>query len=152
MKIPNAALAYREAASLGASPLGVVVLLYDRLAHDIYGAVAAMKSEDIELRSAHVNHALLILQELQGKLDFSSGRAAARQLDAFYSHVRGKLLEAQIRRSPELLLEQARALLQVRECWAQLDAGNREPQPIMLGSSQAPEVVENKTRSAGWGA
>jgi flagellar secretion chaperone FliS len=121
MKSPNAALAYREASSLGASPVGVIVLLYDRLARDIHAAVAAMKSNEVETRSSHVNHALLILQQLQGSLDFAAGGAAARQLDTFYSHIRGKLLEAQIRQSPELMLAQAQALLQVREAWAQVE-------------------------------
>ncbi|MFZ0707326.1 MAG: flagellar export chaperone FliS [Candidatus Korobacteraceae bacterium] len=121
MKIPNAALAYRETASLGASPVGVVVLLYDRLAQDIHAAVAASKTNQVEARTAVLNHALLILQQLQGRLDFVAGGAAARQLDAFYSHVRAKLLEAQIRQSPELLLAQAQAIAQVRESWAEVE-------------------------------
>jgi hypothetical protein len=56
MKIPNAALAYREATSLGASPVGVVVLLYDRLAQDIHAAVAAMRSNQVETRGLSINH------------------------------------------------------------------------------------------------
>jgi flagellar protein FliS len=151
MKIPDVALVYREAASLGASPLGVIVLLYDRLVQDIHGSIAAMKSEDIEVRSTHVNHALLILQELQGKLDLNSGGVAAQQLDAFYSHIRGKLLEAQIRKSPELLLEQARALLQVRDCWVQLDAGNRELAPLPSVLPPAAAAIEDEAELASWG-
>ena len=121
MKIPNAALAYRETASLGASPVGVVVLLYDRLAQDIHAAVAASKTNQVEARTTALNHALLILQQLQGRLDFAAGGAAARQLNAFYNHVRGKLLEAQIRQSPELLLAQAQAIAQIREVWAEVE-------------------------------
>jgi len=119
MKIPNAALAYREATSLGASPVGIVVLLYDRLAQDIHAAIAAMRSNEVEPRSLSINHALLILQQLQGRLDFAAGGTAARQLDAFYSHVRAKLLEAQIRQSSELLL--AQAIAKVRESWAEVE-------------------------------
>jgi flagellar protein FliS len=121
MKIPDAALAYREAASLGASPVGVVVLLYDRLAQDVRAAIAAMKGNDVEARSSSVNHALLILQQLQGRLDFDAGGAAARQLDAFYSHTRAKLLEAQMRQSPDLMAAQAQAVLQLREAWAEVE-------------------------------
>jgi len=121
MKIPNAALAYREATSLGASPVGIVVLLYDRLAQDIHAAIAAMRSNQVETRGVSINHALLILQQLQGKLDFAAGGTAARQLDAFYSHIRAKLLEAQIRQSSELLLAQAQAIAKVRESWAEVE-------------------------------
>ena len=121
MKILDAALAYREAAWLGATPVGVVVLLYDRLLQDIHEAATAMKSTDVEARALHVNHALLVLQQLQGRLDFARGGAAARQLDSFYSLVRGKLLEAQIRQSPELLFAQAQAIAEVREGWAEVE-------------------------------
>jgi len=121
MKIPDAALAYCETASLGASPVGVVVLLYDRLAQDIHRGGVAMKNGDVEARIEHINHALLVLQQLQGRLDFARGGAAARQLDSFYSLVRGKLLEAQIRQSPDLLFAQAQAIAQVREGWAEVE-------------------------------
>ena len=127
MNLPNAALAYREAASMGASPLGMVVLLYDRLVQDIHEAIAAMKTGQTEARSASVNHALLILQQLQGRLDFTAGTTAARQLDVFYSHVRGKLLEAQIRQSPEMMLAQVQAVAQVREGWAAIERSIPEP-------------------------
>ncbi len=135
MKSPNAALAYGQTASLGASPVGVIVLLYDRLAQDIHAAIAAMKSTDLEARSSHINHALLILQQLQGSLDFAAGGAAARQLDTFYSHIRGKLLEAQIRQSPEMLLAQARAIAQVRESWAAIEHS------VPLSSTAAPSIA-----------
>jgi flagellar biosynthetic protein FliS len=121
MKTAHAAFAYCEAASLGATPVGIIVLLYDRLAQDIHHAAVAMKSSDVEGRCLHVNHALLILQQLQGRLDFAMGGAAARQLDSFYSVIRGKLLEAQMRQSPELLLAQVQAIAQVREGWAEVE-------------------------------
>jgi len=153
MKIPNAALAYREAASLGASPLGVVVLLYDRLVQDIHAAIAAMKANQLEARSAAVNHALLILQQLQGRLDFTAGGVAARQLDGFYGHIRGKLLEAQIRQSPEMMMAQAQALLQVREGWAAVErsigatvgSGNSAVEPAQI-------PPESEVVASSWGA
>jgi flagellar protein FliS len=122
MRLANAALAYRETTALGATPVGMVVLLYDRLLQDTHNAVIALETQDVEARARHVNHALLILQQLQGTLDFGAGEATARQLDAFYRVVRGKLLEAQIRQSPELMLQQARAIAEVREAWAKLDS------------------------------
>jgi flagellar protein FliS len=105
MGVPNPASAYREATCLGATPVGMVVLLYDRLVLDIHRAVAALDAGDIESRATHVNHALLILQQLQGTLDFQQGAATARQLDNFYSVLRGKLVEAQMRQSRELMLQ-----------------------------------------------
>lgn len=149
MKTPNPALAYRETASLGVSPVGVVVLLYDRLAQDIHAAIAAMKRNAVEARSSDVNHALLILQELQGRLDFAAGGAAARQLDAFYSHIRGKLLEAQIRQSPELLLAQAQAISQVRESWVEVERSTSQAPGAVPPSAQDTPSVGTPALSLG---
>jgi flagellar protein FliS len=141
MKIPNVALAYQESEALGASPVGVVVLLYNRLVQDIHDAVAAMKASRVEDRSAHVNHALLILQQLQGRLDFADGGESARQLHAFYSHSRAKLLEAQIRQSPELMIAQARALLQVRDAWVQVEQTSApHANPVTSSAPDAPSA------------
>jgi flagellar secretion chaperone FliS len=144
MRRPNPALAYSEATCIGATPVGLVVLLYDRLAQDIHHAVAAMDAGDLEARSGRINHALLILQQLQGTLDFQRGEGPARQLDVFYSHVRGKLLEAQIRQSRELMLEQARAIADVRACWATLElpqsADNAEI-PACLQTPAEPTIT-----------
>jgi len=150
MKIPNPALAYREAASLGASPVSIVVLLYDRLVQDIHDAVSAMKRLDVEARAVHVNHSLLILEQLQGRLDFAAGGSAARQLDTFYSVVRGKLLEAQIRQSPELLLKQAQTIIQVRESWAEIERGSSEAAAPIAPS--APDMPEPSAAPSSWGA
>lgn len=145
MKLANAALAYRESASIGASPVGLVVLLYDRLLQDIHNAVAALEAHDVEARSNQINHALLVLQQLQGTLDLEAGGEASRQLDAFYGVLRGKLLEGQIRQSADLLLQQAHAVAQVREAWARIDGplpdmddrargkGKMAEQPAMSG-------------------
>jgi len=127
MKMPSVALAYREGASLAASPVGVIVLLYDRLLQDIHDAATAMKDHDVEARALHANHALLILQQLQGRLDFAAGGVAARQLDSFYNSIRGRLLEAQIRQSPDLLIAQAKAVAQVREAWAEVEGASHSP-------------------------
>ena len=150
MKIPNPALAYREAASLGASPVSIVVLLYDRLVQDIHNAASAMKRLDVEARAVHVNHSLLILEQLQGRLDFAAGGSAARQLDTFYSVVRGKLLEAQIRQSPELLLKQAQTIIQVRESWAEIERGSSEAAAPIAPS--APDMPEPSAAPSSWGA
>ncbi len=151
MKIPNVPVAYRELASMGASQTHMVVLLYDRLGEDIRCAVAAMKSKDVEARSKQVNHALLILQQLQGRLDFDAGARAALQLDAFYSHVRAKLLEAQIRQSPEIMLAQAQAVAQIREGWAEVDQATSADSGGQQITSAAEASASLELVSSSWG-
>ncbi len=61
----------------------------------------------------------MVLQQLQGTLDFERGGEAARQLEQFYNVVRAKLLEAQIRGSGDLMQQQIRSMSEVRDCWSE---------------------------------
>ena len=115
---------------------------------DMRGAVLALNSRDVEDRSACVNHALLILEQLQGKLDFSAGGTAACQLNAFYSHVRGKLLEAQIKQSPQLLLDQINAVVQIRKCWAAVERGAAAVIPSWLVGCRSLTITSDFVKLA----
>ena len=97
----------------------LVVLLYDSAIEDMRRALTAMKTSDIEARGNEISHALIVLQQLQGTLDFERGGSAARQFEQFYNLVRAKLLEAQMRGSCELMQQQIRYMSEVRDCWAQ---------------------------------
>ena len=44
-------LAYQEAAVRNASPIELVIMLYDILARDLHAAIEAMEAGNIELRS-----------------------------------------------------------------------------------------------------
>lgn len=110
---------YRDGAAESATPIELVILLYDSAIDDMRRAMAAMQKGDIESRSARIGHALLVLQQLQGTLDFDRGGSAARQFEQFYSLLRAKLLEAQMRSSSDLLQQQISSMSEVRDCWAE---------------------------------
>jgi len=118
---------YRETSVRGATPVELVVILYDTALEDMRSALAAMQRGDIEGRTHHISHALIVLQQLQGTLDFERGGAAARQFEQFYSLVRAKLLEVQIRCSPELMQEQMRYFSEVRDCWLEANRALLKP-------------------------
>ena len=113
----NAKSVYREVDIQGATPLQLVVALYDAVLQDIRGAMAAQKHNDIEERTAQVKHCLLTVAQLQGRLDFERGGEVAQNLDRFYSMVRGKLLEASIKASPEAFAAIADMVTTVRGAW-----------------------------------
>lgn len=147
----DARRSYQESAIRGATPIELVVVLYDSAIEDMRRALAAMQQNDIETRCRQMAHALIVLQQLQGTLDFERGGDAARQFEQFYSLVRAKLLEAQIRNSPETLREQLRYFSEVRDCWVEAKrimqpARNAGAAPI---SSAAPE---SGSASSGWNA
>ena len=117
--IVDARQIYQDAAVRGATPIELVILLYDSAIEDMRRAMTAMQGRDIEARAREMAHALMVLQQLQGTLDFERGGSAARQFEQFYNLVRAKLLEAQMRGSTALLQQQIRYMSEVRDCWSQ---------------------------------
>jgi flagellar protein FliS len=127
---PTPTSAYRRSAGHSASPVGLVVLLYEQLIHDLQRALTAMDKEDIEARSNQIVHALLVLGQLHGTLDFERGGEVAANLDSFYNLLRGDLLEAQIKASPEILRRHIGNLLELREAWMEVDRRLQAPQEV----------------------
>jgi flagellar protein FliS len=126
---------YREIAADSGTPLHGVVLLYEQAIEDIRRAVAALHRGDIEVRTSELNHALLVVGQLQSVLDMERGGDVARNLDRFYSLLRIRLLEAQVRVSATILEEQMKLLLLVREAWVELERTTRPTLPAGLLTS-----------------
>jgi flagellar secretion chaperone FliS len=147
----DARRSYQESAIRGATPIELVVVLYDSAIEDMRRALAAMQQNDVETRCRQMAHALIVLQQLQGTLDFERGGSSARQFEQFYSLVRAKLLEAQIRNSPETLREQIRYCSEVRDCWVE---AKRIMQPVgNAGAATMSSVApESGSASSGWSA
>lgn len=135
---------YQQTALGGATPVELVVVLYDATIEDMRHALLAMQQHDIEACVRHIGHALIVLQQLQGTLDFERGGEAARQFERFYNLVRGKLLEAQIRNSAQIVREQMRYFSEVRDCWMQ---ANRTLQPA--SNPGAPSASAGNPARAG---
>jgi len=122
---------YLQAAVAGASPVGLVVLLYERLITDLTRAVAAMEKGDLETGVAQINHAFLILGQLEGSLDSGQAPEAASTQALFYSVARAKILEAHIKASPKMLEEQIVLFNDVRAAWEQVDPARNPKAPFL---------------------
>ncbi len=127
MTQPNIAIVYREAAVRGASQIELVVMLHDILFDDLHRAIAAIRTRNIETRTAEIKHALSVLEQLQGTLNFEQGGEAARNMDRLYSIVRAKLLEAHLKTSEEILQNQLDLLAPIREAWKQISPPHPKP-------------------------
>lgn len=142
MKKSQTELTYLRAAAQSATAVGLVIILYDLLVHDLEQAVTAFAEGDIERRTAEIKHSFLVLQQLEGSLDLNNGAEAARPFAAFYSALRSKILEAQLKASPEILREQIKLVLDVRQAWQQVDKpnlGTAEPATEPAASAQTKE-------------
>src|SRR5580693_9290655 len=142
----DARRSYQESALRGATPIELVVVLYDTAIEDMRHALMAMQQNDVESRSRYIGHALIVLQQLQGTLDFERGGSAARQFEQFYNLIRAKLLEAQIRYSSELMRQQIRCMSEVRDSWQQ---ARRLLQPL-TGTPPAPAATSEGDSTAEW--
>lgn len=134
-------LAYLRNAVQSASAVGVVIILYDLLIADLERAIIAMGQGQIEERTAEIKHAFLILQQLDGSLQIETGGEAAKNLSNFYSALRSKILEAQIKVSPEILKRQIELVLSVRKAWQQVDPANSDVASTPPESASKPRAA-----------
>ena len=114
-------MSYRRLAIQGASPIGLMIALFDRLAGDLRRAAAALRNNDIETRCKELNHATLVLGQLEDWVDVKNGGESAQTLRRFYACLRAKMFEAAGRKSAKLLETQIDMILLVRSSWQQLD-------------------------------
>jgi flagellar protein FliS len=111
--------AYREADVQSASPVEVVIMLYDALVRDMKRVITAIGAGDIQDRVNHSTHAFEVLQQLECSLDMEHGGSTAKDLSRFYSHVRAKVMEVQFKLDPALLERQIEMVLELRQGWVQ---------------------------------
>lgn len=124
-------LSYRRGLVEGASAVGLVVILYDQLVVDLTRAIASIESNKVEERSAQIKHALLVLGQLEGTLDFENGGQAAQQLKRFYTYLRGQVLEANFKADAEQLRTQVGIVLDVRRAWQELEGQSQHQEAAM---------------------
>jgi flagellar protein FliS len=108
--------------------------MYDRLVADIQAAIACMQKMDIEGRCKNINHAFLLLQQLQCGLNMDEGGETAKSLEAFYLYIHSTLLEAQGRNSIQLLQALIERILQVRSAWYQVESERTGSNAQFVGS------------------
>jgi flagellar secretion chaperone FliS len=112
---------YREAAVQGASPVQLVVRLYEQLIEDLRQAAIAIEQNAIERRTRRINHAILVIGHLQSPLDFAGGGKVARDLNYFYDGLRQSVVRVQFQPSKLALAQLITDLLAVRKAWIEVE-------------------------------
>jgi flagellar protein FliS len=144
---------YRETAVRGASPVRLVICLYEQAIEDIRRAVAALERGDVEARTRGINHALTVIAHLQGSLDMQQGGEVAANLNRFYGLIRAGLVQAQVKESARILEEQIFLLVTIHEAWLEVERITAAPAPQFTASSPGPPVLsEAQIPLADWNA
>ena len=113
----NPAHTYRQFSVQGATPLGLVVMLYDGAIAFLLRAVTAIEAHDIPQKCTHLNRALAIIAQLEGSLNFELGGEVARTLKSFYVYARTQAMKANVENSPEMLRSLIEKFSTVRDAW-----------------------------------
>jgi flagellar protein FliS len=140
MTLSRTELSYRKTAIEGASPIGLMIALFDTLAGDLRRAAEALRRNDIETRCNELNHATLVLGQLESWLDLKNGGEPAQNLQRFYAYLRAKMLEASAKKSAPILDAQIEMILHVRSSWQQIDDSSAQ---VREGQAAAPAQQTN---------
>jgi flagellar secretion chaperone FliS len=117
----NAAQSYQLETARSATPIGGVVALFETILRDFRRASAAISAGNVEARVAQLNHALTVIAELQGVLDFERGGVAAKRFLRFYQVTRGLIMEANLRSTQESIDELVSLYTPICSAWKTID-------------------------------
>ena len=145
----NPAHAYRQFSVQGATPLGLVVMLYDGAISALRRAAAAIEVNDIQKKCDQLNRALAIILQLEGTLNMELGGEVAQTLKTLYLYSRSQIMKANVENSAETLLSLIEKLSMVREAWYEANhrASTSPPTSPGEGSPRAPSPAP---KSGSW--
>ena len=134
----SAVSAYQQSTARGATPIGLIVSLYDTILRDFRRALAALDSGNIESRVFELNHALTVIAHLQSVLDYQRGGDAAARLARFYEVTHAMILDASVSGSRESLMKLIDLYNSLRHAWQQAD---QELTSASARASVAPQAA-----------
>jgi flagellar secretion chaperone FliS len=146
---------YREVAIKTASPLQLVVMLYDAAICCIQEAREQMERKEIAGRSRSVNKCIAIISELQACLNLKAGGEIAVSLNRLYDYMKGRIFRANVEQTSQPLTEVETLLENLRSAWVELVSqapaaatpsatSPQQPNGSFMGSAAA---APNQTKS-----
>jgi flagellar protein FliS len=148
----DAKLLYRKASTHGASPVQLVILLYEQCIEDLRRAIIALEKRDIEARTREINHAIKVIGQLHSSLDMERGGEVARNLEFFYNMVRRGLVEAQATQSARTLELQISHLVLIHGAWLEVERAILPKTEGISSAQGAPETSLEEIPVSNWSA
>jgi flagellar protein FliS len=123
MLAQDCARTYRANAILTASPAQLVLVLYDGALNAMATARQAFDRPARDLSrfsiiNRNLNKAQRIISHLQSNLDFKAGEDFARMMYRLYDYYKRRLMEANVRKDVQAVIEVEKLLTEVRDSWA----------------------------------
>jgi flagellar protein FliS len=135
-----------ETGVLAASPVRLIVMLYDGAITACHSAIGSMQRKEIEQKGAMLSRAIMIIESgLRLSLDKKAGGEIAESLDALYVYMSGRLASANVRNQPEQVQEVIKLLLDLKSAWEAIDANKATAQVLnqVKNNQQGVSVAQN---------
>lgn len=113
---------YRKASVGGASPVQLVVMLYDGALKFMEQGKRAMADGDRFKQNESLQRAQRIISELMSTLDMEKGGEIARNLLSLYTFAYNRLVEANLTDNPEYVDHVLKIMSDLRDSWVQIGA------------------------------
>lgn len=116
--INNAAQAYGARKVETATPAELTLMLYEGTIKFCNIAMGAIEKKDYEKANINIQKARKIIVELQTTLDHKY--PVAEDFDRIYDYIFHKLVQANIKKDPEILEEALAELRDLRDAWKEI--------------------------------
>jgi flagellar protein FliS len=114
----NAAAAYGNSKILTATPAELTLMLYEGAIKFCNLALMAISKNELEKANLNIIKSERIITELRTTLDFKY--AVAKEFDLVYDYIYRRLLEANIKKDPEILEEALTYIREMRDTWKEV--------------------------------
>jgi len=108
---------YKENSILTAPPEQILLMLYDGAISFVNQAKVHMQNKNIEQTNFCIIKAERIVTEFMNTLNFDVGGDLAKNLYSLYNYLYNRLIEANIKKNPEMLDEVLGHLQELRTTW-----------------------------------
>ena len=126
---------YRKTSIGAATPLQLVVMLYDGALRFMEAGRHAMVAKNVFAQNDNITKAQKIVGELLATLDLDKGGEVGENLFTLYTYVYNRLVEANLDDKPELVAECIEIMSDLRESWVQLERMSRQNAVVSPGGN-----------------
>lgn len=129
------AMSYIENRIRNASPIELVLILYEGTMQQLAEAKAAIEQQSVERKTNAINRASRFIAELQASLNMEVEGGISPALSRLYEYFRRRLVEANLTNSVPILQELLDLMRTLYDSWVQI-ARQMQPQVADMASSQ----------------
>lgn len=112
---------YRKSSVNGASPLQLVIMLYDGALKFMAAGKRAMEQSNLPEQNKNLQRAQKIVAELISCLDLAKGGEVSQNLLALYTYCYNRLVEANLEDDPTGIDQVTAVLSNLRSGWVELE-------------------------------